>query len=102
DHGRRDANAATRRADRLRNPVRKALAAARAEPRPHRRPGDRQLAGVDAAGLLDLSLRPELLEVGRVAGGELRRVDDEDDVLLARPRVGGPVRRARPDAGAVP
>ena len=44
---------------------------------------------------------PELLERERVRVRDLRRLDRDDDVLLPRPRVVRPVRRARPDRLAV-
>ena len=72
------------------------------------RPGQNQaaIAGrdrrrVDLAAVGDLPRRPELLEILEVARGERRRRDGDDDVLLARPRIDRPVRRARPHRGAV-
>src|SRR4029077_15585608 len=47
------------------------------------------------------SWRPELLEVLAGARREPGRVDRDDDVLLARPRVARPVRRTGPDRGGV-
>ena len=44
---------------------------------------------------------PELLERERVPVGDLRRLEGDDDVLLTRPRVVRPVRRAAPHRCAV-
>ncbi len=52
--------------------------------------------GVDLAAVPDVPTRPELLEVDAVACRELGRLHGEDHVLLARPRVDRPVRRAGP------
>src|SRR5207302_11260223 len=45
--------------------------------------------------------RPELLEVVVVARRDRRGVDGDDDVLLARPRVGCPIGRTGPDGSGV-
>ena len=51
--------------------------------------------------LLDDVLSPELVEVLDKGLRKLRRVDSEDDVLLPRPGVVGPVHRPGPDGLAV-
>src|SRR5207253_262428 len=96
-----DADASRRGADRLREPVRELLAASWAEPGADARAGDLHRRRVHLAAVPDVAPAPELLEVVAEAGGELGRVDGDDDVLLARPGVRGPVGRAAPDGAAV-
>ena len=56
---------------------------------------------VDVARVLDDAALPELAEREGVCVRDLARLDRHDDVLLARPGVVGPVRRAGPDRLAV-
>ena len=101
EHRRAHTDAAPRLLDPLGDASRERLAAPGREPRPHLPPADVDRIRVDEAALLHGARRPELLEVLRVGGRDRLRVDDDDDVLAARPGIIGPVRRARPDGGAV-
>jgi hypothetical protein len=82
--------------------VREALAPLRREPRPNVDVADADRLGRDPARLRDAALLPELREVVLVANRNAARLDHDDDVLLACPRVVGPVRRTGPDRVAVP
>ena len=53
-------------------------------------------AGLDPPRALDVAALPQLLEVGGEGRREGRGLERDDHVLLARPRVGGPVGRAGP------
>ena len=96
-----DADPARGCADSLRDPMGELVAAAWAKPGPDGRSVHEQGRGVHFPASLDVSTCPELLEVLEVASREIARVDREDQVLLPRPGVGRPVRRARPKRFAV-
>ena len=81
--------------------MRELLAALRREPRAHLRVANADRIACDSARALDLPLLPELREIFLEADGNAGRLDDDDDVLLARPRIVRPVRRAAPDRVAV-
>ena len=101
-HRRADPNPALRPPDVLRDPARQRLAEARREPGAHPRVSPTR-TGFGSTNPLcsttpfDQSSSKFFVKAAR----ELRRLDDRDHVLLARPRVVRPVRRARPDGLAV-
>src|SRR5262249_36321935 len=97
DHRRRDPDAPLGPRDRSGDPVRELQATLGRKPHAD----SIGISGRNLARAPDDPALPELLEVLRVASGQRRGIDDGDHVLLARPRVVGPVRRAGPDGGGV-
>ena len=81
--------------------MRERLAVLGREPRADTRSADIGGARIDVSRALDVATTPQLFEREPVRVRDLGRVDRDDDVLLPRPRVVRPVRRAAPDGLAV-
>ena len=90
-------------AEELRHPVGERVPVLRREPRSDLDPRvEDHGPGLHAPRVLDPAALPQLVQVERERVGQRRRAQDpHDHVLLAGPRVVGPVRRARPDVGRV-
>ena len=88
-------------ADPVGDPMRELLAAFRREPRPHLHIPDSDRIRRHLARRRDLPLLPKLREVVLEADGDACRLHDDDHVLLPRPGVVGPVRRAAPYGVAI-
>ena len=94
-HRRGDPHAPPRRPDPLGDPLRELRPAPGAEPRPHAASPTARRSCAKPSRSSTLPARPQLVEVARVGGRQLGRLDRRQHVLRALPGVERPVRSSR-------